>query len=598
MLPIRQRSNQYFSVPFDHNRNYVNRLSIEALLEEKLDPHKGKAASPGRVVLYGLGGSGKTEIAIRFAEKHREDYSAVFWVHGRDKTNMYAGFNAISRMVGRVDGSNNNDSIANAQSWMIKNNDWLLVIDNVDEESAIHILHRDFLRVGMEGDVIRTSRNPIITSRWDGIEVCDMEFHEAAALLSNTAGRPTQEDEAMQAELLSDLGHLPLAIDQAGSYILATGITLQKYQEFFRTAKEHLLNQYPSTQYNGDSRETVMTTWELSFQAVQSSNHEASRLMLILSLFSHDDILLQMLEINSSTFRHWAPNGEFEQLPDDQRWMPDELVPVLEKKLRLYEAIMALRKFSLLRYNFSRESISLHPLVQYWTLLRLASDREEQRLKICSIGIIASNFKPEERMPPSASPFAYHDAASVLEEKSLRLWPWRQYHSLAPHTIRCMQQVTTISSMPESVAHLCLCLLQVLDYTYSGTLLERLFSPSKRLFGPSAADAKLSLLDHLESMSWKFDLSFRLALNIWHVIRGTICPCRKTNSQRCLSCIVNYLHAASWLEKSHIINGTPRIRATALALHFTLNLIPCTSKEEWPYESSKNPFSTTNWSFA
>ena len=151
---------------------------------------------------------------------------------------------------------------------MIKNNDWLLVIDNVDEDSAIHILHRDFLRVGMEGDVLITSRNSTLTSHWDAIEVCDMEFHEAAALLSNTAGRPTKEDEAAQAELLSDLGHLPLAIDQAGSYI---GITLQKYHEFFRTATGHLLNQYPSTQYNGDSRETVMTTWKLSFKLFNQS---------------------------------------------------------------------------------------------------------------------------------------------------------------------------------------------------------------------------------------------------------------------------------------------------------------------------------------
>ena len=325
--------------------------------------------------------------------------------------------------------------------------------------------------------------------------------------------------------------------------------------------------------------------------------------MLILSLFSHDDIFLQMLEINSTTFRHWAHNGEFERLPDDQRWMPDELVPILGDKLRLLEAIMALRKFSLLRYNSSRESISLHPLVQYWTLSRLASDREEQRLKICSIGIVASNFKPEERMPPAASPFAYHDVASVLEEKSLRLWPWRQYHSLAPHAIRCMQQVTTISSMPESVAHLCLCLLQVLDYTYSGTSLERLFSPS-------AADDKLSLLGHLDSMSWKFDLSFRLSLNIWRVIRGTICPCRKTPRERCYSCILNYRHAASWLQNcdfkddtpesrakavvnSAIRDGTPRIRATALALLFTLNLVPCLiSIAELTYElMSENPFS-------
>lgn len=136
-----------------------------------------------------------------------------------------------------------------------------------------------FLNMGMAGDVLITSRNSTTPLYWIGIEVSDMEPQEAATLLSNTAGRLRPEDRTTQDELLKDLGYLPLAVDQAGSYIFETGITLQEYHRWFQDEKSRLLRQHPSTQYNIQSRETVMTTWELSYQRIQSANAHASTLM-------------------------------------------------------------------------------------------------------------------------------------------------------------------------------------------------------------------------------------------------------------------------------------------------------------------------------
>lgn len=80
------------------------------------------------------------------------------------------------------------------------------------------------------------------------------------------------------------------------------------------------------------------------------------------SLFSHDEIPLQMLELNPLSFHYWSPRGEFEELPKDQRWMPDDLVLMLGNGLRLREAITALRNFCLVRYKPGGKSLSLHPL--------------------------------------------------------------------------------------------------------------------------------------------------------------------------------------------------------------------------------------------
>ena len=100
LLPLRptSKSNQYFHVPFDSNKNYVDRTQVTHLLEKKMSPHDEGCGSAKRVVLFGLGGSGKTEIAVQFAQRQRHCYEAVFWVNGVDEMHMNAGYRDICRI--------------------------------------------------------------------------------------------------------------------------------------------------------------------------------------------------------------------------------------------------------------------------------------------------------------------------------------------------------------------------------------------------------------------------------------------------------------------------------------------------------------------
>ena len=303
LVPIRPKpeSNQYFHVPFDSNKNYVDRIQVTHLLEKKLSPYDNECGSAKRVVLFGLGGSGKTEIAVHFAQRQRHSYKAVFWVNGVDEIHMNAGYGDICRIVGKVVGDNAYNSTWEVQDWLSSHKGWLLIFDNVDDDIAIDAL-RQFLNVGMEGDVLITSRNPTTKAYWDGIEVSDMETHEAVNLLYNITGRQDPGEEVVREKLLRDLGPLPLAVDQASSYMLATEMSLQEYHSLFRREKSRLLNQFPSTLYNQESRETVMTTWNLSFQRIKSTHSEAAILMLILSNLSPTNITLEMLEVSSLIF--------------------------------------------------------------------------------------------------------------------------------------------------------------------------------------------------------------------------------------------------------------------------------------------------------
>ena len=147
---------------------------------------------------------------------------------------------------------------------------------------------------------------------------------------------------------------------------------------------------------------------------------EAAILMLILSNFSPTNINLEMLELSPLSLHHWTPSGDCEKLPEGQRWITSDMESVFGDPLRLREAISTLRKFSLIQYKSGGKAIFIHPLVHYWASQKL-SDSREQMLKMCAIGLVASNFGPEERLPPVATPFSSSDIASVLEEKSLRL---------------------------------------------------------------------------------------------------------------------------------------------------------------------------------
>ena len=569
--PIRPKpkSNQYFHVPFDSNKNYVERTQITHLLNKKLSPYDKECGSAKRVVLFGLGGSGKTEIAVHFAQRQRHCYNAVFWVNGVDEIHMNAGYRDICRIVGKVGGDSAYNSMWEVQGWLSSHKDWLLIFDNVDDDIAINAL-RQFLNVGMEGDVLITSRNPTTKAYWDGVEVSDMETHEAVNLLYNITGRQEPDEEVVREKLLRDLGPLPLAVDQASSYILATEMSLQEYHSLFQTEKSRLLNQYPSTLYNQESRETVMTTWGMSFQRIRSTYCSAAFLMLILSSFSSTNITLDMLKLGPLSLHHWAPNGEFEKLPKEQQWIPSDIETLFADELRLRQAISALCKFSLVRYKPGGKAIFIHPLVHFWASRELSSDSREQVLKMCAIGLVASNFGPEERLPPVATPFSSRDIASVLEEKSLRLWPWRQYHSLTAHALQCLQWVPTLSKLSDPVAHLALSLLQVLDYLSVDSVPD--YSAGSN---PQFA---FEILDSILEIAQASDGYLEISVQTWRVLRLLFCHCRKhatKDEDRCERCKTTVVRAESLIKidlSSRFCPTPARTRAAMLCLAYVISL--------------------------
>jgi hypothetical protein len=554
--------NSYFRVPLYPSKNYVQRPTISRQLKNFFITHDSARRSGRRAVLYGLGGSGKTEVALQFAWEHKNHYHAVFWVSGVDNTTIQISFQEIAKEL-EVDCMDLDTSIAKACKWLERHHKWLMIIDKLNSDLAMEALEGRFLTASMNGDILITSGNRQDAVRWHSIEIADMSVDEGKELLSKIAQRIHPLDDHEIELLLNDLGHLPLAIEQAASFMFRTGMTPGEYRQLFTRKKKILLGKYSASRYSGDDRQTVMTTWTVSYTQVQQKDPQAARLLLLLSLMHNEAIPFEILKDAPERQLYWSQSGEFEQLTQSERWLPEELVNLFEEECSLRDAIATLADYCFIRYPTNRANeaklLQIHPLVHFWASVCLENESSalQQQLRICAIGLVASAFLKQDQLPPH---MYRRQVAEGVEDKGVGVWPWRQYHRLVPHALRCLEHAVKIKELPESVAHLSLSLLQVLEYSIMETFkADQAFS--------------LSFLEHLQTLSRVPDRYLHCSIILWRLSRADLCSCRsrvlEDQDKVCDVCDSVYQAAEKCLTED---GGSARVQALKKAMAEILEL--------------------------
>lgn len=515
-----------FNIPLDRNRNYVTRAGLEMQLYDAIQPQQPADTKSKRVALWGLGGAGKTELVLRFVENYRQYYRAIFWINGASWMMLVRSLAQIATLDGSEVENDPETCVERASVWLKRNHHWLLVVDNLDDESTLDQFHRRVLGVGVPGPVIITSRNEVVKNQWYTIEVSDMDHSEGVSLVRQIAGQDVAQEPATN-DLVQELGYLPLAIDQAASYIRAAHITAELYLRLYRVKRSEYLRKYASTQYNVDSRETVMTTWNISFQKVSEVHPQAAVLLLLVSLLEVQDIPLLILQSCIEGQYHWTKKGEFERVPEGQGWIPPELQEALESQAGFIEAKLGLTKFGFLRDQPVTASIRIHPLVQYWASQRVEVDTALRlKLIICWAALLTSSFAKQDQFPPFFDPALQRVPGSV-EERKLDVWPLRKYHNLALYARRCLVLVLDASkrtcyssNLQDSgtgliPAHLALPLLQVLEYSTFGDL-------------DTDLQHALALTDIYLGSTPKEDDNYTIwSALLWRIRFSRLCVCRR-----------------------------------------------------------------------
>ncbi|WP_437878718.1 ATP/GTP-binding protein [Sorangium sp. So ce513] len=260
-----------FSLPASSSRNLAAREDLVAEIGAAL-------AKRGVAPLCGLGGTGKTKLAIEFAYRHAGAYDIVFMIDGQGPATMEAGLVALAAEMRLPDHelSDPARAVAAVRSRLGRRGRWLLLFDGVRDPVEVEP-YLPSLAHG--GHVIATSQNP----SWRGLTTINVRGIERAESVSFLLRRTGETDAEAADALAEELGDLPLALAQAGAYIEETGRPLAEYLALFRQRPAALLERPVSFPV------TVATAWESALAAV-FSHQAAAELLSLCSFLPMDSI--------------------------------------------------------------------------------------------------------------------------------------------------------------------------------------------------------------------------------------------------------------------------------------------------------------------
>ena len=228
----------------------------------------GDVTGPQIVVLSGLGGCGKTSAAVEYAHRHLPRLGIVWQFPAEEPTALAAGFGELAAQLGVRTVLDAGDPVAQVHAVLAAyQGDWLLIFDNAPSPAAL----RHVLPPAGRGRVLVTSQDP----HWPGgqaLEVPVLDREVAAGFLRARTGSADLE---AARDLADELGGLPLALEQAAAYMLATGRSVTGYLDVFRRRRGELLGRGEPAGYT----KQVATSWTLAFDQLQRTAPQAIALL-------------------------------------------------------------------------------------------------------------------------------------------------------------------------------------------------------------------------------------------------------------------------------------------------------------------------------
>ena len=375
--------------------------------------------------ICGLGGVGKTSLVVEFLCQHEEDYpGGIFWISGENNQVFQRSLNEVARQLGTFQ----NDfsiSLSNTLECLKRQEDlWCLVVDNLDElemSPDMKKLLTGHWKHKACGHIIITTRREVVEIGEDlgieekyCIELKCLTSDEGIQFLAMRTGKVTG-DEKHASELVSELGGLPLALDQAGAYIRCLNKPINEYLKEYQKQRLLLLKKRKArnlVENTPKERLAVHTTWLMNFEHIAGLSEEldlgqAPKLVMqICAFFGPDDIPYELI------------NQEIYKV--DHSTMCDQA-----------EIVCLLTKFSLFQ-RYSTNSFSVHRLVQEVIRCELRKERDSvSELDILSDAVRVLHFALEHALSPASVCQSFSEDAvfSLDNPPSLHLWSKLALHA-------------------------------------------------------------------------------------------------------------------------------------------------------------------------
>jgi Tetratricopeptide repeat len=381
----------------------AGREELLAGLDAKLTG--GGDVGPRIAALCGLGGAGKTSVAVEYAHEHLGEVGVAWQFPAEDATILAAGFVELAAQLGAQDLAGTQDPVASVHAVLAASLEgWLLVFDNAPDRPAV----TRFLPPAGRGRVLITSRN----ANWPPGQVLDVPVLGLEAAAGFLVARTSDQDEQAATELAGELGRLPLALEQAGAYVQATGGSLAGYLASFRRRRPDILARGETGEYG----KTVATTWSLAFADVEQSAPQAAGLLRLLAFCAPEPVPLRRL---------LQPEpGLAEELAEEAAPV---LVPLLADELAAGDAVAALRRYSLVTAA-GDGLVLVHRLVQAVTTDQMPEDLRPA-WRAAAAAVVEAAIPADVTLPESwrACALLLPHARAVLDLTSRGMWRIAQY---------------------------------------------------------------------------------------------------------------------------------------------------------------------------
>lgn len=332
------------------NTNFTGREELLAQLRRSMGGAV-TAVVPLPQALHGLGGVGKTQLAVEYAWRYRSEYDVVWWITADQRVLVPPALAALAPHLGvahadTVGTEESAEAVREALQRGDPYNRWLLVFDNADQPESITGY------IPANGHVLITSRN----TRWDtAAETVSVDVFartESVGFLRKRVPGLGADEAYLLAEALGDL---PLALEQAGALMAQTAMSVGEYLDALEKSTRELLGANKSTEYPL----SMTAAWRLSVTQLERRSPEAVDILRYCAFFGPEPIPRDM-------FRQ----GKFP--------LSSRLTQLLGKPIKVTKAIGELNRFALARIDSETRTIQVHRLVQALVRDDLPPDKQAE----------------------------------------------------------------------------------------------------------------------------------------------------------------------------------------------------------------------------
>ncbi|MFI9598759.1 FxSxx-COOH system tetratricopeptide repeat protein [Streptomyces sp. NPDC052043] len=332
---------------------------------------------------FGLGGVGKTQLAVEYLYRYQSQYQLVWWINAEDPALVRTSVAALAPHLGLDSAPSSDEALPLVLDALRRGapfRRWLLVFDNADRPEDLE----EYFPSG-EGHILITSRNQSWAGHAHPVPVDVFSREESVRFLQRRVpGMPTRD----ASRLAEALGDLPLAVEQAGAWHSETAMSVDEYLQLLQEHAGRLLDTSVPSGYP----HSVVATWNLAMERLAERSPAAVQLLRLCSCMAPEPISWAMLR--SAAF---AP-------------LPSPLAEALRDPVELGLATREIGRLALARIDHRSNSLQMHRLVQAVLFNQMSVQEQEDTYHLTHVLLAAAD--PQEP----------DDDAN-----------WRRYAELRPH---------------------------------------------------------------------------------------------------------------------------------------------------------------------